>query len=526
MKNGASGQNHVMKWADGYVTEIDYTFGYYRELSPSMLVLSCLAAGFAPPNSGPLRCLELGFGQGVSINIHAAAVDGEFWGTDYNPAHVAHALSLSKASHSGATLLDDSFGELASRNDLPDFDIIALHGVWSWISHKNRKHIVDIIRRKLHVGGIVYIGYNCYPGWADTVPLRHLMQMYVELAASKNNDLIRSIDEAVGFTQRIADSGVGFFRANPLAGRRLSALAKRNRNYLAHELFNRDWEIMNFSDVVKWLSDAKVSFAGSADLIDYVEQFNLSEQSRKLLTEIKNPLLRETICDLLVNQNFRRDIFIKGGRRLPRREHLEALRSQNFILMARPEDIPLKVRGKRGEFDLRAEQVRPVLDALAQNNHAPQSLGDLERRPELSGLKLSTLFQIILMLTAAGHIHPTQQPNGAVRVRSLALNRHLCMKAISSGDIKVLASPVIGGGVHANRFEQLAIRALNDGDFDPEQEARKACEFLIEQGEKLKTRDKLIGGREEMLAEIRRAMEQFREKRLPIFRALEIVQRN
>ena len=73
-------------------------------------------------------------------------------------------------------------------------------------------------------------------------------------------------------------------------------LTKKNRTYLAHEFLNRHWEIVNFSDVVKLLSNAKVSFAGSADLIDYAEQFNLSEQGRKLLTEIKNPILRETIA--------------------------------------------------------------------------------------------------------------------------------------------------------------------------------------------------------------------------------------
>src|SRR5262249_5205759 len=266
------------------------TFGYFAELSPSMLALSCLAAGFAPPNASPLRCLELGFGQGISINIHAAAVDGEFWGTDFNPAHVAHTISLSKASHSGATLLDDSFGELLLRDDLPDFDIIALHGVWSWISHESREQIVNIIRRKLRVGGIVYLSYNCHPGWTDTIPLRHVMQMYVELAASKNNDMPTLTDEALKFTQRIADSAAGFFRANPRTSQRLSMLAKKNRTYLAHELLNRHWEIVNFSDVVKLLSNAKVSFAGSADLIDYAEQFNLSEQGRRLLTEINNPI--------------------------------------------------------------------------------------------------------------------------------------------------------------------------------------------------------------------------------------------
>jgi len=398
-----------------------------------------------------------------------------------------------------------------------------LHGVWSWVSHQNRTHIVDILRRKLRVGGIVYLGYNSYPGWADGIPLRHIMQMYVELATSKNKDLTTSIDEAVTFTQRVAECDAGYFRVNPAAIRRLSEFTKKNRSYLAHEFFGRYWEIMNFSDVVKLLSDAKLTFVGSADVVDYVEQFNLSEQGRALLTEIKNPVLRETIRDFLVNQQFRRDIFIKGGRRLPRGEHLEVLRSKNFILMTRPEDISLKGRGKRGEFELKAEQVRPVLDALAQNNHAPQSLGDLERRPELSGLNLPTLMQIILILTAAGHIHPTQQPDSTVRRRSHALNQHLCMKAISGGDINFLASPVIGGGVYANRYEQLAILGLKDADFDPVKQARRTCALLIKQGQKLTKNARPIEEPEQMLAAIHRAMEQFREKRLPIFRALEIV---
>jgi hypothetical protein len=187
--------------------------------------------------------------------------------------------------------------------------------------------------------------------------------------------------------------------------------------------------------------------------------------------------------------------------------------------MAMPEDRPLTVRGR----SLKAERVRPLLDALAQNNYAPRSLADLERRPELSNLKLPILHQIILILTAAGHICPAQQSDDAVRLRSHALNQHLCMKAISSGDVNCLASPVIGGGVRANRFEQLAIQALKNGDFDPVEEARKACELLIKQGEKFQKNGRLIEKPEEMLVEIRGAMEQFREKRLPIFRALEIV---
>ena len=41
-----------MSWTAGYVAEIDYTYGYYRELSPSLLRVACLNAGLTPASSG------------------------------------------------------------------------------------------------------------------------------------------------------------------------------------------------------------------------------------------------------------------------------------------------------------------------------------------------------------------------------------------------------------------------------------------------------------------------------------------
>ena len=55
------------------VADLDYTFGYYAELNPNRIALTFLRAGLAPPDVK--TACELGFGQGVSINIHAAASD-------------------------------------------------------------------------------------------------------------------------------------------------------------------------------------------------------------------------------------------------------------------------------------------------------------------------------------------------------------------------------------------------------------------------------------------------------------------
>ena len=52
-----------MSWTSGYVADVNYTYGYYRELNPALLRLACLNAGIVPPPAGPLNYLELGYGQ-------------------------------------------------------------------------------------------------------------------------------------------------------------------------------------------------------------------------------------------------------------------------------------------------------------------------------------------------------------------------------------------------------------------------------------------------------------------------------
>ena len=79
-------------WTDGYQTEVNYTYGYYKELSPNYQKYCLLLSGIdTPDNAQEQNHCELGFGQGVSLNVHTASNLGTFYGTDFNPAHAAHA---------------------------------------------------------------------------------------------------------------------------------------------------------------------------------------------------------------------------------------------------------------------------------------------------------------------------------------------------------------------------------------------------------------------------------------------------
>ena len=193
-------------WTSGYVAEIDYAHGYFRELSPALLSLATLnrrvATGTATAGRR-MRYLELGFGQGVSLAIHAAACEGEFWGTDFHPGQAAHALEMVRAAGSDARIFDQSFTEFAARDDLPEFDFITLHGIWTWISDENRAAIVDLVRRKLACGGVLYLSYNSLPGCAPLQPLRHLMHLHSELAGFADSGITAKVRDAMGNTHDV-----------------------------------------------------------------------------------------------------------------------------------------------------------------------------------------------------------------------------------------------------------------------------------------------------------------------------------
>jgi SAM-dependent methyltransferase len=502
------------------LTELEYTYGYYRELAPGILRLACLNAGVAPPAARPLRYLELAYGQGVSINIHAAAITGEFWGTDFNATQASHARALAEVSGSGATLLDDSFVEFAARPDVPEFDMIGLHGIWAWTSDENRRVIVDVIRRKLRVGGILYLSYNCLPGWALSLPLRHLMNLHADVAAGATG-MLAELDGAIGFIQRIIDSGAVHFRINPVIEKRLKAMSKQNRNYLAHEYFASDFCPMSFSDVVKWLDGAKVSFVASAGLSNDLDRINMTAEGQKLLGEIGHPMLRESVRDYLVNQQFRRDVFVKGPRRLTALDKQEALRSVAFSLMVHPDEISMKIKTPVGEAALEERVCRPIITELAENDYAPKTYEQIAGRGELKSLSFYEVMQALLMLTGSRQLFPAQNSENNSRANCRALNNYLLQRARTRDEISYLASPVTGAGVAVPRFHQLFLLAMQQGKKSAAEQADFA--WKLAHGQRLFKGGRRLESADENIAELNDLAGRFATKRLPILKALEVV---
>lgn len=485
----------------GYVTDVGYTFGYHAALNPLAARLAFLRAGLEPPRI--TTACELGFGQGVSLAVHAAASPVHWWGNDLLPEHVRFAQWMDTASGAESVLVEATFEEFALRTpDLPCFDFIGLHGVLSWISPDNRALIADFVRDRLTPGGVVYAAYNALPGWADMVPLRRLMTEHTARAGA--GATVARIDAALAFAARLLDTHPLAMRSMPGVPGRFERLRHADRRYLAHEYFTRDWEPLYFADVAGLFGTAGLRHACPAQLRDHLDGLNLTDGQRHLLAEIADPVLRETARDFVTNAQVRRDYWVRDARPMS----ADALRdawSETRVVLAVPRgDVAERVTGPLGELRL-AEPVHcAVLAALG--DHRPRKIHEVH---STSGLDVGTLADAVFKLAAFGYVALAQDDATIARCTpgSERLNARLAALAATSDDIAILASPVTGGGVPVEWIEQLFLAAMACGCETREEWAAHARLHATSWNE----------------AELATKARRFAERRLPVLRALGVV---
>lgn len=508
--------------AEGYVLDVPYTAGYHRELSPSLQQFVLWQQGIATshaPGEG-FDYFELGFGQGLSLNVHALTHPaGRFRGNDINPEHVAFAQSLANAGGSSIDVSGDSFKQLLGR-DLPGFDYISLHGVWSWVSERNRTAIVEFLRRRLKPGGVAMVSYNALPGLAATMPLRHLISEHARQAGGSGSPLEGRISDALAFAQKLRDGGAHYFGINANAASLLTSLEAQNPRYLAHEYFNRDWTPMYFSEVARCLSDAGLAFAGSVSPFGSIPGVALSPEMNAVLDGIASMEFREDLRDFMLNTKFRRDLFVRGARRITDSESEGLANGMCFALIGPPKNLDGTLTIGMREVKLHREIFEPVVDTL-RTRAGSMSLAELQAHEVTGKLAPEHLLRVLTVL--AGMNCVAIHAGGEVsleRVRSL--NRHLAGNARDGSPVAYLVSAGAGTAISADRFEQLFLLEAGRGG-DADQAAGEAWKLLKSRGETISLDGWPLVEEADILNELRGRAARFYRDRLPRFRDLGVI---
>ncbi len=253
-----------------------------------------------------------------------------------------------------------------------------------------------------------------------------------------------------------------------------------------------------------------------------MDPVNLTADQQAFLKEIPDAVFRESVRDFMVNQQFRKDYWVKGPRKLNPLEQVEALRSQNVMLTTHRPDVSLKVTGALGEATMTEAIYNPILDVLA--DHKSKTIGQIEQALKDKAIAFAQLLQAVMVLTGGGHLNAVQDDAILPKAKKQTdkINAYLMNKARSSNDISYLASAVTGGGVAVGRFQQLFLLALAQGKKQPADWAQFVWQILSAQGQRIVKVGKTLETPEDNLTELTEQATAFATKQLPILKALQI----
>ncbi len=450
-------------WSSGYVSDVEYVGSFYGDLAPAQIDFACLINGVQPPSTGGgYTYCELGCGVGLTTTVLAAANPrASFFGVDFNPAHIARAQALSdEAGLDNLTFLESGFDELVAGAvpDLPMFDYVTLHGVYSWVGTTIRADIIRFLRRYLKPGGAVYVSYNAMPGWSLGIGVQRLIREFGERATGGPE---QRVEAAIRFAEKLVSVDAGFLNDNPYLQSIFETLAKGNRRYLAHEYLNTGWQPLFFTDVAGDMLEAKLDFVGSAKVIENFLDLVLKPQQRELLGVLDDPMLREFVKDCCMPRRLRRDIYVRGQRRLTGHERELQLRDVRLALQVPRSATTRTIQVPQGEATVNQDVYEPIFDALAEG---PKAVGDLVELDAVRGNSDAHPIEVAGMLIGSGQALPAvaESPSGTAAKR---FNRALSIRArqIDTQAREALAAPVLGTGIEADLIERLCYAAIADG---------------------------------------------------------------
>lgn len=349
------------------------------------------------------------------------------------------------------------------------------------------------------------------------------MAQHSELAGSSGSGSLERVAGALEFIENILKTDTHFKKQNPSVALKVESVTTEDKQYLAHEYFNKDWQPMYFSEIADSLGPAKLEYACSASYFSQLDHLNLTSAQSEFLAKISNAKLRQSARDIILNTQFRQDYWIKGPSKLTSLEQMEILKHERVILCSNPSDVPSKISCPVGEAKLNETIYQSILAFLS--DFKVHSIGELFDATQNKGMTLPLVVEAIMTLTHLNHVAAVQIDEGLVeRIISCdKLNDHFISLSRSRLDISFLASPVTGGGVSVSRIEQLFLLSMKADCTTPESIADFVWNILEFQGHQVFKDGKTLEGRNQSVAELMELAESFKEKRLPILEGLKVI---
>jgi SAM-dependent methyltransferase len=211
--------------------EVPYEGSLHAATHPDALAAMAHMLGMTPAPVADCRVLELGCNDGTNlIPLALGLPKSHCLGIDIADAQIAKGRAL--AAQLGLKNLDLRVADILELDDdLGPFDYIIGDGVFSWVPPDVQDKMLRICARCLAPQGVVFIGFNAYPGWHVRGMVRDMLRIHTRDAQGARAKITaaRQFLERLGCIAADANSPLGVIQEE------ISDLRRWGDAYLFHE---------------------------------------------------------------------------------------------------------------------------------------------------------------------------------------------------------------------------------------------------------------------------------------------------
>lgn len=427
----------------GDVTLFPGARAFNKEMAPAFLDHVCMISGFAPPPGSPVgegqgagfAWCELHCGSAVTATLLAGAnPQGDFHAIDAREALIAQGRALAKDGGVRNLMLHHAGLEKAIDLSLPPFDYVCVSGVYSWVPARERGLVLAFLRKFLKPGGAVYVTYNARPGWNRLEPF---LRLYREATRGMDATPHQRLAIARELYAKLEEARAPAILASGVGAAALAELGALPAEVLAADYANDFSQPLYVSEVASDFAAIDCMLAGPADMAESLPVLMAQEPFKSTLSRVATQLGRELAKDMLRETRFRRDVFVRGGRRLSADNREMMMNGLAFALERPSEEIRYDVKMPFGEMRFDNPHAHAVVAALQSG---PRTLGELVGRAESNAVEAQPVVASIHALLVTAQIRPVYRGSREAAGTAQTLRRAIMARAATAEAVGFLPS--------------------------------------------------------------------------------------
>ena len=417
---------------------------FAKELAPSFIDHTCIVNGFAPPPGSPLgegvgagfAWCELHCGSAATATLLAACNPlGDFHAIDARGAQLESARTLAADGGARNITFHEMGSDAALAASLPPFDYIVLNGIYSWVPLQERGLILAFVRKLLKPGGAVLVSYNARPGWNRLDPFRRIFR---EATRGLNANPKQRFDAARDIYAKLLEAKAPAIAATGVTPATVAELERIPMEAIAADYANDFAEPLYATEVFSDFAAVECVFAGPSDMAQSANVLMPREPFKSVMERMPHAAGRELAKDLLLDTRFRRDVFVRGGRRMAADNRDMVMSGLAFALEQPAAEVRLKARAPAGEMSFDNPHSKALLAMLSSS---PRTLGELVADAQSRDIEAQAVVANVHALLVTGQLRPVYRGTREAAEGARIMQQAVRARAGTADGIGFLPSP-------------------------------------------------------------------------------------